>query len=157
MRERHGLFACSGIIFNHESPRRPPQFVRARITRGAAAIRLGLESELVLGDLAAVRDWSHADDACRRAARARPGGARRLRLASGRAGRSRTSRVAFAYVGLDPSAYVRVDADLVRAPEPTPQRGRPLPRAGGLGWRPRWSFEALVGQMVDADLAALRA
>ena len=65
MRERWGLFACSGLTYNHESPRRPEQFLTRKVTRGAAAIKLGLEDELVLGDLDAVRDWSHAADVVR--------------------------------------------------------------------------------------------
>ncbi len=80
MRAHHGLFACSGITYNHESPRRPPHFLPRKVTRGAAAISLGMESELVLGDLDAVRDWSDARDIMRGAVlaleRAR---ARRLR------------------------------------------------------------------------------
>ena len=67
MRERLGLFACSGLTYNHESPRRPEQFLTRKVTRGAAAIKLGLERELVLGDLDAVRDWSHAADVVRAA------------------------------------------------------------------------------------------
>ena len=159
MRERHGLFACSGITYNHESPRRPAHFVSRKVTRAAAAIRLGLENELVLGDLSAVRDWSHADDVMRAA---------RLALAHDApgdyvvaSGMGRTVEelvdVAFGHVGLDPGAHVRVDSDLVRAPEATPPVGDPSRARAVLGWRPRWSFEALVGQMVDADLAALRA
>ena len=67
MRERWGLFACSGLTYNHESPRRPEQFLTRKVTRAAAAIKLGLERELVLGDLDAVRDWSHAADVVRAA------------------------------------------------------------------------------------------
>ena len=67
LREHHGLFACSGITYNHESPRRPPHFVTRKITRGAAAIARGRQEELVLGDLGAVRDWSHAEDVMRAA------------------------------------------------------------------------------------------
>jgi GDPmannose 4,6-dehydratase len=158
MRERHGLFACSGITYNHESPRRPPHFVSRKITRAAAAVSLGLQSELVLGDLSAVRDWSHADDVMHAA---------RLALAHDvpgdyvvASGIGRTVEdlvgVAFAHVGLDPSAYVRVDAGLVRAPEATAPVGDPSRARAVLGWRSRWSFEELVAQMVDADLAALR-
>ena len=71
MREHHGLFACSGITYNHESPRRPPHFLPRKVTRGAAAIALGLADELVLGDLDAVRDWSDARDIVRGGARSR--------------------------------------------------------------------------------------
>jgi GDPmannose 4,6-dehydratase len=159
MREHHGLFACSGITFNHESPRRPPHFVSRKVTRAAAAIRLGLENELVLGDLSAIRDWSHADDVMRAARLALAHDAPGDYVVASGIGRTVEDLVdvAFGHAGLDPSAYVRVDSDLVRAPEATPPVGDPSRARVVLGWRPRWSFEALVGQMVDADLAALRA
>jgi GDPmannose 4,6-dehydratase len=158
MREHHGLFACSGITFNHESPRRPPHFVSRKVTRAAAAIRLGLENELVLGDLSAIRDWSHADDVMRAARLALAHDAPGDYVVASGVGRTVDDLVgvAFAHVGLDPSAYVRVDPGLVRGPEATPPVGDPSRARTVLGWRPEWSFEALVGQMVDADLAALR-
>jgi len=158
MREHHGLFACSGITFNHESPRRPPHFVSRKVTRAAAAIRLGLENELVLGDLSAIRDWSHADDVMRAARLALAHDAPGDYVVASGIGRTVDDLVgvAFAHVGLDPSAYVRVDPGLVRGPEATPPVGDPSRARTVLGWRPEWSFEALVGQMVDADLAALR-
>jgi GDPmannose 4,6-dehydratase len=158
MREHHGLFACSGITYNHESPRRPPHFVSRKVTRAAAAICLGLEDELVLGDLSAIRDWSHADDVMRAARLALAHDAPGDYVVASGVGRTVEDLVdvAFAHVGLDPSAYVRVDSELVRAPEATPAVGDPARATAVLGWRPRWSFEALVGQMVDADLAAFR-
>jgi GDPmannose 4,6-dehydratase len=158
MRARHGLFACSGLTFNHESPRRPERFLPRKVTRAVAAISLGLQDELVLGSLDAVRDWSHAEDVMRAAILAlrhdEPGD---YVVASGQA---RTVRglveTAFAHVGLDPDAYVRVDAALVRPPESTPPVGDPTLARTVLGWSPRWTFEAMIGEMVDADLAALR-
>lgn len=75
-RERYGLHASSGILFNHESPRRPPEFVTRKITRTAAAIKLGLESEVRLGDLDATRDWSFAGDVAEAVADAPAGGRR---------------------------------------------------------------------------------
>jgi GDPmannose 4,6-dehydratase len=158
MRERHGLFVCSGIAYNHESPRRPERFLSRKVTRGAAAIALGRQDELVLGDLAAVRDWSHAVDAVR---------AMRLALgheepgdyvvASG-AGRTVADlvRAAFGRVGLDPDDHVRVDPALVRPPEPTPLVGDPSRARRVLGWAPERSFEDMVAEMVEADLAGLR-
>jgi GDPmannose 4,6-dehydratase len=158
MRSRHGMFACSGITYNHESPRRPAHFLPRKVTRGAAAISLGLEDELVLGDLDAVRDWSHAADVVRAARLAlrhdEPGD---YVIASG-VGRTVRDLVgaAFAHVGLDPDEHVRVDAAFVRPPEATPPVGDPTRARETLGWRPEVSFEALVAEMVDADLAALR-
>jgi GDPmannose 4,6-dehydratase len=157
MRAHHGLFACSGLTFNHESPRRPERFLPRKVTRGVAEIAHGRRQELVLGALDAVRDWSHAEDVARAAVLAlrhdEPGD---YVIASGR---GRTVRelveVAFAHAGLDPDRHVRVDPALVRAPEPTPPVGDPSRARTVLGWTPRWSFEAMIGAMVDADLAAL--
>jgi GDPmannose 4,6-dehydratase len=157
MRAHHGLFACSGLTYNHESPRRPEQFLPRKVTRGAAEIALGRRAELVLGSLDAVRDWSHAEDVMRAAVLAlrhdEPGD---YVVASGQ---GRTVRelveAAFGHAGLDPDRHVRVDPALVRAPEPTPPVGDPSRARTVLGWTPRWSFEAMIAEMVDADLAAL--
>ena len=158
MRARHGLFACSGITYNHESPRRPARFLPRKVTSGAAAISLGLQDELVLGDLRAVRDWSHAADVVRAAWLAlqadEPGD---VVVASGV---PRTVgdlvAVAFGHVGLDPERHVRVDPALVRDPEATPPVGDPTRARERLGWKPRHTFEELIAEMVDADLARLR-
>jgi GDPmannose 4,6-dehydratase len=158
MRARHGLFACSGITFNHESPRRPEHFLPRKVTRGAAAISLGLERELVLGDLRAVRDWSHAADVARAAwlaLQAREPGD--YVVASGK-GRTVGDLVAaaFGHVGLDPERHVRVDPALVRPPEDTPPVGDPSRARTVLGWQPEHSFEEMIAEMVDADLERLR-
>jgi GDPmannose 4,6-dehydratase len=158
MRARRDLFACSGITYNHESPRRPAHFLPRKVTSGAAAIRLGLQDELVLGDLRAVRDWSHAADVVRAAWLAlqadEPGD---VVVASGV---PRTVgdlvAVAFAHVGLDPERHVRVDPALVRGIEATPPVGDPTRARECLGWEPRYTFEELIAEMVDADLARLR-
>jgi GDPmannose 4,6-dehydratase len=158
LRDRFDLFACSGITYNHESPRRPERFLPRKVTRGAAAIKLGLERELVLGDLDAVRDWSHAADVVRGARLAlqadEPGD---YVIASGV---GRTVRdlvaVAFAAVDLDWQAHVRLDESLVRPAEPVPLVGDPSRARQRLGWEPEHSFEDLVGEMVAADLALLR-
>jgi len=158
MRERHGQFAVSGITYNHESPRRPQRFVTRKITRGAAAIALGLQDELVLGDLQAVRDWSHARDIMRGA---------RLALAASEpadyvlaSGVARTVQhfvdAAFAAAGADPGGRIRVDPAFVRPPEPTVLVGDPSRARERLGWRVETPFEALVTEMVEADLAELR-
>jgi GDPmannose 4,6-dehydratase len=158
MRERWGLFACSGLTYNHESPRRPEQFLTRKVTRGAAAIKLGLERELMLGDLDAVRDWSHAADVVRAAWLAlQAPEADDYVIASGV---GRTVRdfaaAAFAALDLDWEAHVRVDRAFVRAPEPVALVGDPTHARERLGWTPERSFEDLVAEMVAADLAALR-
>jgi GDPmannose 4,6-dehydratase len=157
MRAQEGLWACSGIVFNHESERRPPQFVTRRITRGAAEIALGRRTELTVGDLQAVRDWSFAGDIMRGAwlmlQQERPAD---YVLASGAARTvGELARVAFACVGLDAERHLRVDPALVRAPETTPSVGDPSRARAQLGWEPRVSFEELVQRMVRADVEAL--
>lgn len=157
MRAHEQIHASSGITFNHESERRPEQFVTRRITRAAAAIALGRQRELTLGSLDAVRDWSFAGDVMEGAwlmlQQQRPDD---YVLASGV---PRTvaefARCAFACVDLDAERYVRVDASLVRAPERTPSVGDPGKARERLGWRARVSFEQLVRRMVDADLREL--
>jgi len=156
LRERLGLFACSGITYNHESPRRLERFVSRKITRGAAAIKLGLQRELVLGDLDAVRDWSHAADVVRAAWLAlQHDEPNDYVVATGIARSVRDfAATAFAAVDLDWRDHVRVDASLVRAPEPVALVGDPSRAQTELGWSPERSFEELVAEMVEADLAA---
>jgi GDPmannose 4,6-dehydratase len=157
MRAHEGLWACSGIVFNHESERRPLRFVTRKITRGAAEIALGRRSELTVGDLRAVRDWSFAGDIMRGAwlmlQQEQPAD---YVLASG-VGRTvaELARVAFACVDLEAERYLRVDPALVRAPEATPSVGDPSSARGGLGWEAQVSFEELVARMVRADLETL--
>jgi GDPmannose 4,6-dehydratase len=157
VRHRFGLFACSGITYNHESPRRPAHFLPRKVTRGAAAIKLGRERELALGDLDAVRDWSHAADVVRAAWLAlqadKPGD---YVIASG-VGRTvrDLAAAAFAAVDLPWEAHVRVDPAFVRAPESVALIGDPTLARDRLGWQPEHSFEQLVAEMVEADLALL--
>jgi GDPmannose 4,6-dehydratase len=159
MRDHSGMHASSGIVYNHESERRPEQFVTRRITRGAAAIALGLTDELALGALDAVRDWSFAGDVMRGAwlmLQQERGGD--YVLASGVARTvAEFARTAFACVDLDAERYISVDPTLVRAPEATQSVGDPTRARVELGWEPNMSFEQLVQRMVDADLRALRA
>jgi GDPmannose 4,6-dehydratase len=158
LRDERGLHACAAITYNHESPRRPERFVTRKITRAAAAVALGLEREVALGDLSAQRDWSHAADVVAGMVLAldhpEPGD---YVLASGEA---RTvgafAEAAFAAVGLAAADHVRVDERFVRPPEPTPLIGDPARAREVLGWAPRVAFEDLVAEMVEADLAALR-
>ncbi len=157
MRVRDGLHASSGILYNHESERRPEQFVVRKVTRAAAAISLGLQHELWLGSLDAVRDWSHARDIMEGAwLMLQQEHADDYILASGVARSVRElARTAFACVGLDAQRYVRVDGALVRPSEPTPSVGDPSKARERLGWRPRVSFEQLIEGMVQADLLRL--
>ena len=159
MRREHGLHASSAIAYNHESPRRPQRFLPRKVTRGAAAIKLGLQDELSLGDLSAVRDWSHARDVVRgywlMLQQDEPGD---VILASG-VGRSVGELVtsAFAVVGLDPDEHVRVDPRFVRGAEGTPPVGDIARARERLGWEPETSFDELIEEMVRADLAELAA
>ncbi len=159
MRAHDGLYACSGIVFNHESERRPHQFVTRTITRAAAQIKLGLAEEVTLGSLDAVRDWSFAGDVMRGAwlmlQQERP---EDYVLASG-VGRTvaELAQTAFACVGLDAERYIRIDPKLVREPERTPSVGDPSKARVQLGWEPELSFEQLVRRMVEADLRELQA
>jgi GDPmannose 4,6-dehydratase len=157
LRAHDGLHVSSGILYNHESERRPERFVTRKITRGAAAIALGLQEELTLGDLDAVRDWSFAGDIVR--------GARLMLqqddpddyvLASGVPRTvAELARTAFACVDLDAERYLRVDPTLVRSAERTLSVGDPGKARERLGWKPRVSFQELVERMVRADLRSL--
>jgi GDPmannose 4,6-dehydratase len=158
-RERYGMHASSGILYNHESPRRAPEFVSRKITRTAAAIKLGLAEELHLGDLEARRDWSYAGDVAV---------AMWLMLQQDEgddyvvcSGVSRTVRelvqTAFGVVDVDPEAYVVVDPEFVRAKDPVSLVGDPSKARAKLGWEPRTSFEELIRMMVEHDLQDLAA
>ena len=159
MRERHGLHVSCGLLYNHESPRRPQHFLPRKVTRGAAAIALGRQETLELGDLGAVRDWCHAEDVARAAwlmlQQDEPGD---YVVASGR---SRTVgdlvEAAFAAAGVPSDGRIVVNPDFVRPPEATLALGDPTRAAERLGWRAEIGFEAMIGEMVAADLAELRA
>jgi GDPmannose 4,6-dehydratase len=157
LRAHDGLYACSGILYNHESERRPERFVTRKITRGAAAVKLGLAREVVLGDVEAVRDWSYAGDIVRGAwLMLQQERAEDFILASGVPHTvGELAEAAFACVDLEAARYVRVDPELVRAPEATPLVGDPAKARRELGWQPRLSFAELVERMVRADLRAL--
>jgi len=158
-RQRYGLFACSGILYNHESPRRPLEFLPRKVAHGAAAVSLGLQDELVLGDLDARRDWGYAKDYVR---------AMWLMLqqeapddyvvASGQDHSVRELvQCAFLHVGLSWERYVRVDPALERgAAELHWLVGNPAKAHTQLGWRPEVDFTQLVHLLVDADLERLR-
>jgi len=159
VREHDGLHVSSAILYNHESPRRPASFISHKVTRAAAAIKLGLADELVLGDLNAVRDWSAARDVVRGLrAMARAGAPADYVLASG-VGHSVRQLVesAFAVVGIDPDAHVRVDERFVRPPEASDPVGNPRRAREQLGWSATTTFDELIVEMVQADLAKLEA
>ena len=156
-RQRFGVFGCSAILFNHESPRRGEAFVTRKITRGAAAIKLGLADHLQLGSLSARRDWGFAGDYVR---------AMWLMLQADVAGDYVVAtgvthsvedlcRLAFSRVGLDYRDHVRVAEEESRVPDPLQLVGDPRKAARELGWSAGVSFERLVADMVDADLARL--
>lgn len=157
-REKHGLFACCGILYNHESPRRGVQYVTHKITHGVARIKLGLSNELRLGNLDARRDWGFAGDYVE---------AMWLILQQDYpddyiicTGETHSVRefceIAFDYVGLDYQAYVRQDPQFYRPAEEEPLVGNPEKAKQKLGWQPRIKFEELVHMMVEADLESLK-
>jgi GDPmannose 4,6-dehydratase len=156
-RESFGLHASSGILFNHESPRRGPSFVTRRISRGVAAIKLGLADELVLGNLDVRRDWGFAKEYVE---------AMWLMLQQPEAGDyvigtgvSHSVRdlveVAFACVDLKADDHVRIDPALARPADIEELVADATKAKEGLGWEPRTSFEEVVEMMVRADLEAL--
>jgi GDPmannose 4,6-dehydratase len=156
MRDHEGLFACSGILYNHESERRPEAFVPRKIARAAAAIKLGQASEVALGALDAVRDWSFAGDIVRGAwLMLQQDNPDDYILASG-VGHTvaELAEVAFACVGLDAREHIRVDPTLVRLAETMPLVGDPSRARERLGWEPTLTFERLIERMVQADLRA---
>jgi len=156
-RESYGIYACSGILFNHESPLRGKEFVTRKISHGVARIKLGLDSELRLGNLEARRDWGFAGDYVR---------AMWLMLQQDKpddfviaTGEQHSVRdfveLAFAHVGLDWQKYVVTDPALLRPAEVNTLRGDASKARRILGWEPSVTFRELVAMMVDADLALL--
>ena len=158
---RHrGLHAVSLVLYNHESPRRPEQFVTRKITAGAAAIAAGRTERLVLGNLAATRDWGWAPDyVAAMVLAARAESPRDYVVATG-VSRSVEEFVAaaFRWVGIDDwSAYVEVDPALLRPADPTAMAGDATRIRTDLGWAPTVGFDELVQRMVAADVARLAA
>jgi GDPmannose 4,6-dehydratase len=154
-RRQYGIYACSGILYNHESPRRPAGFLPRKVAQGAARIAAGFDHELVLGDLDARRDWGYAGDyVTAMRLMLRQAGPDDFVIASGKTHSVRELvEVAFAHVGLDWRTHVRSDPALVRgSAELHNLVGAPAKAHELLGWRPTVSFEALVRLLVDADL-----
>ncbi len=157
-RESYGIFACNGILFNHESPRRGETFVSRKITRAASRIKLGLQDKLFLGNLDAKRDWGYAKDYVE---------AMWLMLQQEQpddyviaTGETHSVREfldeAFGYLELDWHSYVKIDPKYFRPAEVDILLGDPTKARRVLGWSPRVRFKELVRLMVDSDLALLR-
>ena len=154
-RESYGLFACSGILFNHESPRRGLEFVTRKVTDGVARIKLGLSDVLNLGNLDAKRDWGFSGDYVRAMwammQQDRPDD---YVVATGVTHTvERLVELAFSHAGLDWREHVKVDPRFIRPAEVDLLIGDPAKAKSELGWTPEVSFEQLITMMVDADLA----
>jgi GDPmannose 4,6-dehydratase len=156
-RESYDMFACSGILFNHESPRRGLEFVTRKVTDGVARIKLGLADTLSLGNLDAQRDWGFAGDYVK---------AMWLMLQQDRpddyvvaTGETHAVRelvqIAFEHVGLDWEQHVKIDPRFLRPAEVDLLIGDPSKAKQQLGWRQEVDFAGLVTMMVDADMARL--
>ena len=153
-RESYGLYTCSGILFNHESPRRGLEFVTRKVSDGVARIKLGLAEKIVLGNLDARRDWGFAGDYVRAMwlmlRRDEPAD---YVIATGVTHSVRDLvEVAFSHVGLAWEEHVATDPSLLRPAEVDILRGDSKKAEEELGWRPEVDFEGLVRMMVDADL-----
>jgi GDPmannose 4,6-dehydratase len=156
-RESYDLFACSGILFNHESERRGLEFVTRKVTHGAAAIKLGLQDELGLGNLDAERDWGYAKDYVEAMwLMLQQDEPEDYVIATGEAHSVRELvRIAFEHAGLDPDRHVKLDPRFLRPAEVEHLVGDASKARERLGWEPRTSFEEMVRLMVDADVELL--
>jgi GDPmannose 4,6-dehydratase len=153
-RESYGLFTCSGILFNHESPRRGIEFVSRRITYNVARISLGLQDKLKMGNLEAERDWGFAGDYVRAMwLMLQQDAPDDFVIATGVAHSVRHFlEIAFARVGLDYRDHVEIDPDLMRPADVYHLRGDCSKARSQLDWRPQIGFERLIEMMVDADI-----
>jgi len=153
-RESYGLYAVSGILFNHESPRRGIEFVSRKMTDGAARIALGLATELPMGNLDAERDWGFAGDYVRAMwLMLQQPEATDYVIATGVTHSVRElCRIAFERVGLDYQRHVTIDPGLFRPAEVDHLRGDATKARTLLGWEPTIAFDELIAQMVDADV-----
>jgi GDPmannose 4,6-dehydratase len=156
-RESYGLFACSGILFNHESPRRGLEFVTRKVTDGVARIKLGLADSLSLGNLDAQRDWGFAGDYVRAMwSMLQQPEADDFVVATGISHSVRELvEVAFGCAGLDWQRHVKLDPSLVRPAEVDHLIGDASKARRVLGWSPKVNFAALIRMMVDADVERL--
>lgn len=157
-REAYGMFCCSGILFNHEGPRRGFEFVTRKITSGVAAIKRGLSNELKLGNLDAKRDWGHAADYVKAIylmlQQPEPDD---FVVASGETHSVREfCEIAFSHVDLDYRDYVSVDERLYRPAEVEQLTGDASKARKQLGWKPTYTFEQLIEEMVRFDLELVK-
>jgi GDPmannose 4,6-dehydratase len=157
-RESYNLFACSGICFNHESPRRGLEFVTRKITYYAAKIKLGLEKELPMGNLDAKRDWGFAGDYVEAMWKMlQADKADDFIIATGETHSVREFvQIAFETLGLDYQKYVRVDPQFLRPAEVDLLLGSPAKIKKALRWEPKVPFQELVKMMVESDLKLLQ-
>jgi GDPmannose 4,6-dehydratase len=152
-RSAQGVFACSAVLYSHESPRRPPHFLVRKVTQAAARARAGSTETVSIGDLGAVRDWGYAPDyveAMRRMLRqSEP---RDYVIATGVIHTVQdVCETAFAHVGLDWRRTLRVDDQFKRPPDRVPALGNPARARAELDWRPSLDFEQMIAAMVDAE------
>lgn len=157
-RESYSIFACSSICFNHESPRRGAEFVTRKVSQHVARIKLGLIDKLMMGNLDAQRDWGFAGDYIQAMwLMLQQPTAEDYVIATGKTHSvERLLEVAFSHVGLDWKKYVEIDPKLVRPAEVDYLCGDAGKAERKLGWKPKISFEQLIGMMVDADMAAVK-
>lgn len=157
-RSRHNIFACTAILFNHESPRRGIDYVTRKITKSVAEISLGLRTDLVLGNLESRRDWGHASDTVRAMwLMMQQDAPDDYVLATGKTHSVKEfCQIAFDHVGLDATKYIKTSIDSNRRPELIELCGDARKAEEKLGWKPQVSFEQLVCEMMDADIAVLK-
>ncbi|WP_430910142.1 GDP-mannose 4,6-dehydratase [Methylobacterium sp. sgz302541] len=156
-RESFGMHASSGILFNHESPLRGIEFVTRKVTDGVAKIKLGMASELRLGNIDAKRDWGHARDYVKAMwLMLQQEAADDYVIATGRTVSVRDMcEIAFQHVGLPLEKHLVIDPELFRPAEVDVLLGNPAKAKAKLGWEPETSLEDMIREMVDADLARL--
>ena len=153
-REAYKMFCCSGILFNHESPRRGYEFVTRKITHAVARIKLGIQKDLKLGNLDAKRDWGHAEDYVRAMwlmlNQSKP---KDYVISTGKQYTVREfARLAFSMVGLNYKKYIKIDKSLHRPAEVLTLLGDCKKAKKELKWKPKYDFKMLVKSMVEADL-----
>ena len=157
-RESYGIFACSGILFNHESPRRGLEFVTRKVSYGVARIKLGMQRKMKMGNLSAERDWGFAGDYVQAMWRMlQQDSPQDYVIATGITHTVRhLLEVAFEHAGLDYREHAEVDSSLLRPAEVNHLKGDASKAEHDLGWKPMVSFEDLIKTMVEADLDRLR-
>lgn len=157
-RDSYGMFAVSGILFNHESERRGLEFVTRKVTDGVARIKLGLQDELRLGNLDAKRDWGYAPDFVEAMyLMLQQRDPENFVIATGKTHSIKDlCKAAFGHVGLNWEDYVKVDKRFLRPAEVDLLLGDPSKAEKTLGWKPKTSFEEMIQKMVDSDLDRLK-